>query len=243
MKCLLDGIKVAAARPGCPEGSAKIPLRFMAVPERYAFAEFMLDVTERRLSRDGHPISLEPKTHDVLVVLLRRAGRLVTKRELLDLVWPESFVEDGILTVHVSTLRKALRTGAPREVHRNRAPVGIPLCRGRHETEPRWRRGSRTPGTQRPRRPGESARGDRAIPRTRGVRAVRARPVASVGRVGTSRYPRPWQRFERRSNAIPRTPPPTRAWRWPVARRPSFVPRLSPNRSTRPEPRPFARWR
>ena len=42
----------------------------------------------------------------------RHAGRLVTKRELLDLVWPESFVGDGILTVHISNLRKALGEGA-----------------------------------------------------------------------------------------------------------------------------------
>ena len=53
-------------------------------------------------------IPLEPKAHDVLVALLRSAGRLVSKRNLLELVWPESFVEEGILAVHISTLRKAL---------------------------------------------------------------------------------------------------------------------------------------
>jgi DNA-binding winged helix-turn-helix (wHTH) protein/Tfp pilus assembly protein PilF len=80
----------------------------MAATERYAFAEFLLDATERRLSKLGRPIALEPKAHDVLVALVRRAGRLVTRRELLDLVWPESFVNDGILAVHVTSLRKAL---------------------------------------------------------------------------------------------------------------------------------------
>ena len=49
--------------------------------------------------------------HDVLVTLVRRAGHLVTKRELLAEVWPESFVEEGILAVHVSGLRKALGNG------------------------------------------------------------------------------------------------------------------------------------
>ena len=78
------GAKVAVARPAGPEGSAKIRLRLMPASERYAFAEFTLDATERRLSRDGQPIALEPKTHDVLVALVRHAGRLVTKRELLD---------------------------------------------------------------------------------------------------------------------------------------------------------------
>jgi tetratricopeptide (TPR) repeat protein len=53
-------------------------------------------------------VPLPPKTHDVLVALVRSAGRLVTKRDLLNLVWPEAFVEEGILAVHISALRKAL---------------------------------------------------------------------------------------------------------------------------------------
>jgi len=82
----------------------------MAGGERYEFGEFTLDASERRLSKNGQPaiVPLEPKAYDVLLTLIRRAGRLVTKRELLDLVWPESFVEEGILAVHVSAVRKAL---------------------------------------------------------------------------------------------------------------------------------------
>lgn len=76
--------------------------------ERYEFGDFALDVAERRLSRLGQPVRLEPKAYDVLVELVREAGRLVTKQELLARVWPESFVEEGILTVHISSLRKAL---------------------------------------------------------------------------------------------------------------------------------------
>jgi DNA-binding winged helix-turn-helix (wHTH) protein/tetratricopeptide (TPR) repeat protein len=84
----------------------------MLASERYAFAEFLVDATERRLSKRGRPIALEPKTHDVLVALVRHAGRLVTKQELLDLVWPDAFVGDGILTVHIAHLRRALGDGA-----------------------------------------------------------------------------------------------------------------------------------
>jgi DNA-binding winged helix-turn-helix (wHTH) protein/tetratricopeptide (TPR) repeat protein len=80
----------------------------MPARERYEFGGFLLDATERRLSRAGQPIQLAPKTHDVLVALLRRAGGLVTKRELLAEVWPEAFVEEGILAVHVAALREAL---------------------------------------------------------------------------------------------------------------------------------------
>src|SRR5262245_852546 len=49
----------------------------------------------------------------MLVALVRRAGTLVSKRELLDIVWTNTYVEEGILAVHVSTLRKVLAgTGA-----------------------------------------------------------------------------------------------------------------------------------
>jgi adenylate cyclase len=72
------------------------------------FGEFILEMSERRLTRAGRPVALEPKTYDLLVILARYAGRLLTKRELLDLVWPESFVEEGILAVHVSNLRRVL---------------------------------------------------------------------------------------------------------------------------------------
>jgi DNA-binding winged helix-turn-helix (wHTH) protein len=80
----------------------------MAGREVYEFGEFTLDASERRLTKASQRIPLAPKEHDVLVALLRNAGRLVTKSELLGMVWPESFVEEGILPVHISTLRKAL---------------------------------------------------------------------------------------------------------------------------------------
>ena len=84
----------------------------MAIPpEAYEFGEFVLEVDERRLLRAGTAVSLPPKAHDVLVTLVRRAGTLVLKRDLLDLVWPDTHVEEGILSVHVSALRKALATG------------------------------------------------------------------------------------------------------------------------------------
>ena len=80
----------------------------MASREVFHFDEFALDVGERRLLRGAEPVRLSPKAYDVLVALVRQAGRLVTKDELLAHVWPESFVEEGILNVHVAALRKAL---------------------------------------------------------------------------------------------------------------------------------------
>ena len=74
----------------------------------FHFGDCALDVGERQLRRSGTVVHLSPKALDVLIALVRHPAHLVTKDELLAQVWPESFVEEGILTVHVSALRKAL---------------------------------------------------------------------------------------------------------------------------------------
>lgn len=76
--------------------------------EVYEFGPYSLDVGERRLCNAGEIVPLAPKAHDVLVALVRRAGTLVTKRELLDSVWRDVSVEEGVLSVYVSALRKSL---------------------------------------------------------------------------------------------------------------------------------------
>src|SRR5262245_40361466 len=91
-----------------PEGSAKIRLIPVHTTERYQFGDFTLDVVERRLSDSTRTLPLAPKAFDLLLALVRRAGHLVTKQELLDLVWRDASVEEGILSVHVSAVRKTL---------------------------------------------------------------------------------------------------------------------------------------
>jgi TolB-like protein/Tfp pilus assembly protein PilF len=83
----------------------------MADSERYHFGSFTLDAAERRLTKRHETIALPPKTFDLLLALVRRSGHLVTKNDLLQAVWPETFVEEGILTVHIARLRKALDDG------------------------------------------------------------------------------------------------------------------------------------
>ena len=80
----------------------------MTTRQVYQFREFTLDVGERRLSRCGVAVHLPPKAHDLLVMLVQQPGRLLTKDELLASIWPDAFVEEGILTVHVSAVRKVL---------------------------------------------------------------------------------------------------------------------------------------
>jgi len=79
----------------------------MATSDVFHFGEFTLEAGERRLTQGRNVIRLSPKAHDVLVLLLHHAGSLVTKDELLSQVWPDTSVEEGILTVHIAALRKA----------------------------------------------------------------------------------------------------------------------------------------
>jgi DNA-binding winged helix-turn-helix (wHTH) protein/tetratricopeptide (TPR) repeat protein len=89
---------------------------------RYEFDSFYLDPGERLLLRDGQPIPLTPKVLDTLVVLVENAGHLVLKDELMNAVWPDSFVEEINLSRNISELRKALGE----TVHEQRYVVTVP---------------------------------------------------------------------------------------------------------------------
>ena len=74
----------------------------------YRFGQFALDSRKRTLSRADSPVSLTPKAFDVLLFLAQNPNRLVTKEELLQAVWGDTFVEEGNLKQYISHLRKAL---------------------------------------------------------------------------------------------------------------------------------------
>jgi TolB-like protein/DNA-binding winged helix-turn-helix (wHTH) protein/cytochrome c-type biogenesis protein CcmH/NrfG len=80
--------------------------------ESYRFGEFVLDSRRHTLSRADSPIFLTPKAFDVLLFLVQNSNRLVTKEELLQAVWGDTFVEEGNLAQYVSQLRKALGDNA-----------------------------------------------------------------------------------------------------------------------------------
>ena len=63
---------------------------------------------ERKLLVDGEPSAVGARAFDVLLALIERRDRLVTKNELLDLVWPGLVVEENNLQVQISSLRKLL---------------------------------------------------------------------------------------------------------------------------------------
>ncbi|HEX7285984.1 MAG TPA: winged helix-turn-helix domain-containing protein [Candidatus Angelobacter sp.] len=74
----------------------------------YEFGNFRCDPREHLLLYEGNPVSLAPKAFEILVVLIQSNGRLLTKDQLMQQVWPDSFVEESNLTVNISALRRAL---------------------------------------------------------------------------------------------------------------------------------------
>ena len=74
----------------------------------FRFDRFTLHISERKLMNAEQPLHLTPKVFDCLVYLVQRAGRLVSKEELMEGVWPDSFVEEANLTRNIHILRKVL---------------------------------------------------------------------------------------------------------------------------------------
>jgi Tol biopolymer transport system component/DNA-binding winged helix-turn-helix (wHTH) protein len=74
----------------------------------YEFDRFTLDASERVLLRGGKPVRLTPKEFETLLALVRGAGRVIPKEELLKEIWPDTFVGEATLAQNVFTLRKAL---------------------------------------------------------------------------------------------------------------------------------------
>jgi DNA-binding winged helix-turn-helix (wHTH) protein len=80
--------------------------------EVFTFGEFTLIPRERLIERGQKRISLTPKAFDLLVALVRRSGRLVTRDDLVRELWPSASVEEqNNLYVQISTVRKALDLG------------------------------------------------------------------------------------------------------------------------------------
>src|SRR5579862_2691332 len=74
----------------------------------WRFADYEFDELARELRCRGRTVELESKPIEFLLQLLLRAGEVVSKEELLELVWPDAVVVDGSLATAVSKLRKAM---------------------------------------------------------------------------------------------------------------------------------------
>src|SRR5258707_6020020 len=81
---------------------SKRPLKF------YEFSPFRINIIERLLQRDRETVPLTPKVFDTLLVMVENSGHVLEKNELMQTLWPDSFVEESSLTQNVSLLRRAL---------------------------------------------------------------------------------------------------------------------------------------
>jgi DNA-binding winged helix-turn-helix (wHTH) protein len=77
----------------------------------YQFGPFRVDPERQLLFRDGEPVPLTPKAFQILLVLLRHGPQVVSKGDLMNAVWPDSFVEEANLSRNIFLLRKALGEG------------------------------------------------------------------------------------------------------------------------------------
>ena len=99
---------------------------------QWGFGPYVLDMENACLWRGDQRLTVRPKTFDILVYLVEHADELVTKETLLDAVWPDTAIADGVLSTSVSELRKVLGdtardpqfiTTVPRRGYRFIAPV------------------------------------------------------------------------------------------------------------------------
>jgi len=97
------------------------------IPDR--FGDVQVDIAARRVQRSGVPVPLRPKEYTLLLALLRRGGRVVTRTELLREVWGYADdVESRTVDTHVARLRRMLERDPahPRHIITVR-PVGYRL--------------------------------------------------------------------------------------------------------------------
>jgi eukaryotic-like serine/threonine-protein kinase len=82
----------------------------MNQPEKaiWEFGSFRLDTSQRLLFRQRELVALSRKATEILALLIEHHGQLVEKEEIMRRVWPDAFVEESNLAVHISQLRKTL---------------------------------------------------------------------------------------------------------------------------------------
>ena len=117
-----------------PQGARRVPDNEATL--LYQFGPFVLDHAAHRLMRDGRRVAIPAKAWQILLMLVEARGSLVTHEALRARLWPKVVVEDRTLTVHVSTLRKALSEGLPFDVIETVIGTGYRLAIPVHVMKP-----------------------------------------------------------------------------------------------------------
>lgn len=104
----------------------------VGVASLWRFGAVSFDERHQQLTVEGQGVAVEPKPLQLLQLLLRHAGEVLTKRELIDALWPDRVVTDGVLTTAVNKLRTALRDDEAlliRTVHGYGYKLAVPVQR------------------------------------------------------------------------------------------------------------------
>jgi Transcriptional regulatory protein, C terminal len=122
----------------------------MAQADDPAAGPVWLDLEHEQLRRGNKPLHLRPKSFALLRYLVAHPGRVLSKDELVEAVWPKTAISDGVLTVAINEVRQALGDMAQASqyletVHRRSAnhgaipgPRGFPVCRPASAAPAHW---------------------------------------------------------------------------------------------------------
>jgi Tol biopolymer transport system component/DNA-binding winged helix-turn-helix (wHTH) protein len=154
----------------------------------YEFGSFRLDAENRKLLRDGQVVPLTRKAFEVLLVLVENRGEVLEKEELMQKLWPDSFVEEANLLVNISTLRKAL--GESGAEHHYIVTVPGRGYRFVAEVKEQWGDGTQFSATGRDGQ--DEAEAQRQVRQTSELRQAAALSVAPPGAYFRSRRQTRW---------------------------------------------------
>jgi predicted ATPase/DNA-binding winged helix-turn-helix (wHTH) protein len=135
----------------------------------YSFGPFRLCLAERRLKRDRVAVEIGSRAFDILIALIEGSGEIVSNQTLIEKAWPNTFVDESNLRVHMVTLRKALGDDRKKVRYISNIPG-----RGYRFVMPASLL-SAAPGISRDSRPFKSALAGRIIGRDSAIREVVAR--------------------------------------------------------------------
>src|SRR5829696_9092 len=95
----------------------------------FEFGDFHLDTAERVLRRNGVVVPLTPKAVSLLELLVSRDGSVVSRTEMIETLWPDTYVEEANLTVTISMLRKVLGENYIRTIPKRGYSFAVPVRR------------------------------------------------------------------------------------------------------------------
>ena len=96
--------------------------------ESLEYAGIKMDISSRKLERDGNPIHLGPTEFNILKFLMENPGRVFSREQLLDMVWGNDiYVEARTIDVHIRRLRKALNSNDKPNIIRTVRSAGYSL--------------------------------------------------------------------------------------------------------------------